>query len=72
MVQLGNYGNAEQVKMALPNNNNNTYPLGERNSRGRNIDRALRGVGVQNNGGQIIPLKWLDQEQLLANQRIQV
>lgn len=57
--------------MALPNNNNNTYPVGIRND-GVVIDnRGLRGVGVRNSGS-VVSLKWLDEAQLLANQRISV
>lgn len=55
--------------MAVPNNNNNKYPTGQRNDGGKIENRGLRGVAVRNSG-IVVQLKWLDEAQLLANQRI--
>ncbi len=56
--------------MAVPNNNENKYPTGERNDGGVVDNRALAGSGVRNDAGLIENLKWLDVDGLLLNQRV--
>ncbi len=54
--------------MAVPNNNNNTYPTGARNDGGSVDDRSLRGSGERNDAGSISLVGALDLLQLNVNQ----
>ena len=52
--------------MAQPNNNNNHFNIGERNSGGNVVDINRPCVGVRNNAGNIIIANCLDQAELVA------